>query len=75
MNRIDEMLRDLCPDGVEYRRLGEIATLRRGKGMPKSTFESEGIGAIHYGHIYTRYGVHSTKTEAFVSPRLAARRG
>lgn len=30
MNRIDEMLRELCPDGVEYRPLGEVASIRTG---------------------------------------------
>lgn len=30
MNRIEEMLRELCPDGVEYRPLGEVASIRTG---------------------------------------------
>lgn len=49
MNRIDEMLRDLCPDGVEYRRLGEVGTFIRGNGIQKSDFANEGIACVHYG--------------------------
>lgn len=30
MSKLDEMIRELCPDGVEYKKLGEIATVLRG---------------------------------------------
>lgn len=26
MSKIDEMIAELCPDGVEYKRLGDIGT-------------------------------------------------
>lgn len=26
MSRLDELIRNLCPEGVEYKTLGEIAT-------------------------------------------------
>lgn len=29
MSKLDEMIRELCPDGVEYKKLGEIATVNR----------------------------------------------
>ena len=58
MSRLSELIRDLCPDGVEYRPLGEVAELQRGSGMPKALFREKGVKAIHYGHIYTTYGVY-----------------
>lgn len=30
MSKLDELIRELCPDGVEYKKLGEIATVLRG---------------------------------------------
>lgn len=60
MSRIDDLIRDLCPDGVEFHPIGEFAELVRGHGMPKSTFQDSGVNCIHYGHIYTRYGVSTS---------------
>ncbi|AMD87722.1 restriction endonuclease [Actinomyces radicidentis] len=66
MSRIDDMVRELGPDGVEFRALGEVAALRRGSGMPKSAFSDDGVPAIHYGHIYTRYGIYTRSAKAHV---------
>ena len=71
MSRIDELIQQMCPDGVEYRALGEIATLVRGNGLQKKDFTESGVGCIHYGQIYTHYGVWATATRSFVSPELA----
>lgn len=71
MSRIDELLAEFAPAGVVYRPLGEIATLVRGNGMPKAVLTEEGVGAIHYGQIYTRYGIWATKTLSYVSPETA----
>ena len=49
MSKIDDLIAKLCPKGVEYKAIGEIGTLVRGNGMPKSDFEETGIGCIHYG--------------------------
>ncbi|MCA1305765.1 restriction endonuclease subunit S [Microbacterium esteraromaticum] len=73
MSRIDDLIQELCPDGVERRPLGEFATLVRGNGMPKTDLVEEGVGAVHYGQIYTRYGVSATETFSFVSPEKAAK--
>ena len=35
MNRIDELIAELCPDGVEYKALGEVGTFTRGSGIQK----------------------------------------
>lgn len=38
--------------------LGEIGEFVNGSGMPKTLFNVNGtIGAIHYGHIYTKYNI------------------
>jgi len=73
MSRIDVLLREFAPDGVPLRALGEIATLVRGNGLPKTDLTEEGVGAIHYGQIYTRYGVWATSTFSYVTPESAAK--
>nr|WP_323117015.1 restriction endonuclease subunit S [Klebsiella quasivariicola] len=45
---------------VEWKALGEIGEFIRGKRFTKADYVEDGIGAIHYGEIYTRYGVFTT---------------
>ena len=71
MSRLAELIEELCPDGVEYRPLGEIADLQRGSGMPKKLFVDEGVPAIHYGHIFTKYGIHTKCIAAYLAPEEA----
>jgi len=58
---------------IRWMTLGEIGELVRGNGMPKSDFVDSGIGCIHYGQIYTRYGVWTTDTISFVPAKTAAK--
>ena len=71
MSRLSELLEELCPDGVEYKKLGEIAEIIRGNGLQKSDFVDSGVGCIHYGQIYTKYGAFADKTITYVTPELA----
>lgn len=41
---------------VEWKALGDIGQFIRGKRFTKADFVDDGINAIHYGEIYTRYG-------------------
>jgi len=56
---------------VEWKTLGEIGVFVRGNGLQKKDFTETGVGCIHYGQIYTYYGIHTDKTKSFVSPELA----
>ena len=73
MSRIDDLIGELCPSGVEHRLLGEIGSFERGQGIQKSDFVESGVGCIHYGQIHTHYGTWATGTKSFVSPELAAK--
>ena len=66
MTRLADLINELCPDGVEYKPLDEVAELKRGSGMPKKMFTDAGIPAIHYGHIYTKYGIYTKVAAAYV---------
>ena len=71
MSKLDKLLRELCPDGVEYKKLGEIATISRGGNFQKKDFLTEGVPCIHYGQIYTKYGLFTDKTFTFISEECA----
>ena len=73
MSRLDGILHRLASTRVELKPLGDIAELVRGNGMPKTDLTNEGVGAIHYGEIYTRYGTWTKNTISFVPPGIAAR--
>ncbi|VVQ19333.1 hypothetical protein PS934_04799 [Pseudomonas fluorescens] len=42
---------------VEWKSLGDIGEFIRGKRFTKADYVEEGVSVIHYGEIYTRYGV------------------
>lgn len=71
MNRIDRLIAEHCPDGVEFKTLGEVGEFIRGNGLQKSDLAEAGVGAIHYGQIHTHYGTWATETRSFVSKALA----
>lgn len=58
MSKLDELIRELCPDGVEYKTLGEIAVdIYRGAGITRNQVTVDGTPCVRYGEIYTTYGV------------------
>ena len=73
MSRIDDLLSEYCPEGVEIKPLGQVGQFIRGNGLQKKDFVEHGVGCIHYGQIYTHYGTSATETKAFVTPALAAK--
>jgi type I restriction enzyme S subunit len=70
VSRIDELLSQHCPDGVEYRRLGEVGEFIRGRRFTKNDYVESGLGCIHYGQIYTDYGAAADSTVSFLDPAL-----
>lgn len=52
---------------VEWLPLGEAGTFSRGNGLQKKDFNDSGVGCIHYGQIYTHYGIAAEQTKTFVS--------
>lgn len=51
--------------------LGDLGTFTRGSGLQKKDFSPVGVGCIHYGQIYTYYGICADKTKSFVSDAFA----
>lgn len=53
MSRIEELIKEKCPDGVEYRKISDICSISRGKVMSKD-YIRENVG---------EYPVYSSQTE------------
>lgn len=65
MSRLDDLIRKFCPEGVEYKTLGEIATdVFRGSGIKRDQVTDDGIPCVRYGEIYTKYGIWFDKCKS-----------
>ena len=73
MSKLEELIQELCPNGVEYKKLGEIAIISRGGNLQKKDFTEDGVPCIHYGQIYTRYGLFADATFSFISEESATK--
>ena len=71
MSKLERLIQQYCPDGVEYVPLSSIGTIKRGNGLQKKDFVKTGIGCIHYGQIYTKFGLFTDKTLTYVDKELA----
>lgn len=60
-------------EGVSMRPLGDLCEIIRGNGVQKTDFTEKGVGCIHYGQIYTHYGLFTYTTNKFVSEATAAK--
>ncbi|MEL7666964.1 MAG: restriction endonuclease subunit S [Actinomycetota bacterium] len=58
--------------GVRWVPMGEVGEFIRGRRFVKTDFVDEGIPAIHYGEIYTQYGVSARSVGTHLRPELAS---
>ena len=75
MSKLSKLIKELCPEGVEYRPLGEIGSFERGRRFVKAdAVESDGIPCVHYGELYTHYGlwanVHKSQIRSDIQTKL-----
>jgi type I restriction enzyme S subunit len=73
VSKVNELLSELCPDGVRHVPLNEVGNFVRGQGLQKVDFTETGVPCIHYGQIYTHYKKYVRETKSFVSPQLAVK--
>ena len=70
-NYYRDKLLTFSDDEVEWKPLGEVGELIRGNGLQKKDLIESGVPAIHYGQIYTYYGLYTETTKSYVSSLLA----
>lgn len=51
MSEIKELVERLCPDGVEYRRIGDITEILRGRRLTKRELSEDGLYPVYHGGI------------------------
>ena len=56
---------------VEWKTLDDVGEFLRGKRFVKSDIIYEGIPCIHYGELYTHYGIWAEDTKSFLDESLA----
>ena len=71
MSKLNELIAELCPDGVEYKKLGEVATVSRGGNFQKKDYVENGFPCIHYGQIYVNYDLFVYDTINFIAEEKA----
>ena len=66
---------DKLLDGVEveWKTLEDIGSFQRGKRFVKTDMISEGVPCIHYGEMYTHYGIWAKTAKSFVTKELASK--
>ena len=52
-------------------KLGALGDIIRGNGLQKKDFQDVGVPCIHYGQIYTYYGIETERTKSFINSELA----
>src|SRR5699024_12696470 len=60
MSRLDELIQELCPDGVAYKTLNEICNISAGGDVPKDTFskkEDRKSTRLNSSHVSISYAV------------------
>jgi type I restriction enzyme S subunit len=61
MSKLEQIIAELCPDGVEYKTLGEIATnIYRGLEIKRDQVTKIETPCVRYGEIYTTYNIWLT---------------
>ena len=62
MGKIDELIQQYCPEGVEYKPLGKVCLMERGTSATKGTMQSGEIPVISGGRQPAFYCNHSNRT-------------
>lgn len=58
---------------VTWMKMSEIGTFIRGKRFVRTDIINDGIPCIHYGDIYTYYGLYATKSKGRLRSELASK--
>ncbi len=60
-------------DNVEWTPIGEIGDIIRGKRFVHKDDVNEGVPAIHYGELYTYYGISAVQTKTNIRSELGSK--
>lgn len=58
---------------VQWKKLGEVASIKTGRRFVRTDIRESGVPCFHYGDIYTYYGLTATKTKGYLDAELASK--
>lgn len=68
MSKLKELMKEFCPNGVDYKTLGEIAVdIYRGSGITRDQVTTSGTPCVRYGEIYTTYDIWFDKCISYTN--------
>ena len=70
-NDLEEMIFQSSERGISIKTLSDLGTLTRGKRFVHADAVDDGIPCVHYGELYTYYGIWTDKTKSHVRSELA----
>ena len=56
---------------IEWKTMGEIGKFIRGKRFVRTDIVEHGIPCIHYGDMYTHYGLYASETPGYINEEIA----
>lgn len=59
MNKIDDLIKQYCPNGVEYKELGEVLRVNRGRRLTKKELSDDGRFVVYHGSKDTPLGKYN----------------
>lgn len=68
---ISEMIEKCTSSSIDIHSLEEIGTFTRGKRFVRDDIQETGIPCIHYGDLYTYYGISAYETKCFLDFELS----
>lgn len=69
----DKLLSFEGRDDVEWKKLGDISSIKTGRRFVRTDIRESGVPCFHYGDIYTFYGLTATKTKGYLDAELASK--
>lgn len=70
---LGDHLKELCPNGVEYKTLGEVGVFIRGSSFQKKHFVEDGVPCIHYGQVHTRFNIATDEVVSYLNEGFSAK--
>ena len=58
---------------VEWKKLGDVASIKIGRRFVRTDIRESGVPCFHYGDIYTYYGLTATTTKGYLDAELASK--
>ncbi|MBR2183681.1 MAG: restriction endonuclease subunit S [Acidaminococcaceae bacterium] len=74
MSKLNQLIAELCPDGVEYKKLKDVATIERGVRVVRSQLSADGEYPVYQNSMTPLGYYHSYNCSAKIVYTLSAQK-